>query len=683
MRAHVLLLASLAAGCGGGSRETPPKSPAVIAKTPRAAEPTEQLPPIGEVRSLESLVPATVSVALGLPSLDDVTAALLAGLAGDLARASVAERAGIDPEAFRLLLASSDGCVLLLRGEQERGAIVRVRDPAVADEVARLLALHQAGPDTWRRPRRYAGTGGVATLDRFAQAGVLVVTTDERLRASILERASGRGAAFARSRPEQSDPSELWLALDLAAFWSKPEVLAPGSRLEASLSPESFSLDFAQRGERVPRVGDVLAPGALVALGKLPEGALAGVGFSIRRLPPKTIRDVLTELGRTANEDWAELAERLLGEHAQRSLADLERALGDEVAIAVYGPGQAPGQARSETPRGDLAVVATIEARDPRVATQLVRAFQKATARPHAATARRPNGGRSVDVVAQDGRVFIVAGPSSFVPKLLKSALKPVRTLDATDAFRSSSAGMAEPVHARGFVDLAAVASLMPPEALQSPAPKSADTVRFGSLTFRPTDDGLAAVFRSPGRRDAAKGIGVLASAAVYGVRRYLTDAKVVEAKNTLGAIARSAVTAFEREQAPAPGAPITALSAAVHTLCETAQPVPAFVPKGARYQPRQIAGADFQSGTATAGWRCMKFEIAMPHAYQYEYRRGGPYKGPARGGPDAGPTGFEISAEGDLDGDGETSLFTIVGRIDAATDTVRLSEMFISDEHE
>jgi hypothetical protein len=34
-------------------------------------------------------------------------------------------------------------------------------------------------------------------------------------------------------------------------------------------------------------------------------------------------------------------------------------------------------------------------------------------------------------------------------------------------------------------------------------------------------------------------------------------------------------------------------------------------------------------------------------------YRIGGNYKGPARGDPDPGPNGFEVSAEGDLDGDG------------------------------
>ena len=44
--------------------------------------------------------------------------------------------------------------------------------------------------------------------------------------------------------------------------------------------------------------------------------------------------------------------------------------------------------------------------------------------------------------------------------------------------------------------------------------------------------------------------IGVLAALAIYGVRRYLASAKTSEAKNTIGAITRSAQAAYERENA-------------------------------------------------------------------------------------------------------------------------------------
>jgi hypothetical protein len=46
----------------------------------------------------------------------------------------------------------------------------------------------------------------------------------------------------------------------------------------------------------------------------------------------------------------------------------------------------------------------------------------------------------------------------------------------------------------------------------------------------------------------------------------------------------------------------------------------------------------------------------------------GGSYKSTARGLPDPGPGAVEVSAEGDLDGDGRTGLIVMVGKVDPAT---------------
>ena len=43
--------------------------------------------------------------------------------------------------------------------------------------------------------------------------------------------------------------------------------------------------------------------------------------------------------------------------------------------------------------------------------------------------------------------------------------------------------------------------------------------------------------------------VGVLAVLAVYGVRKYIANAKTAEAKNSLGQIGKDAVTAFEGER--------------------------------------------------------------------------------------------------------------------------------------
>ncbi len=166
---------------------------------------------------------------------------------------------------------------------------------------------------------------------------------------------------------------------------------------------------------------------------------------------------------------------------------------------------------------------------------------------------------------------------------------------------------------------------------------------------------------------------GIMPALGIYGVRRYLAASKSSEAKNTIGAISRGAMAAYERES-------LDVDAAVAHQLCKSAPAVPATVPSGMKYQPN--SGADYETGDATTGWRCLKFSMTQPHYYQYQYVQGGPYKGPKRGGPDPGPDGFEASAEGDLDGDGKTSLFTRTGKI--VNGRLRIdTQIFVSDEFE
>jgi hypothetical protein len=93
--------------------------------------------------------------------------------------------------------------------------------------------------------------------------------------------------------------------------------------------------------------------------------------------------------------------------------------------------------------------------------------------------------------------------------------------------------------------------------------------------------------------------------------------------------------------------------------LCESAQDVPAEVPGR--------AGATVHYEDWSAGWLCQGFSVDGPVYHRYSYRVRGGYKGPARGGPDPGPTGFELAAESDFDGDGMTGLITVTGHVDAS----------------
>jgi type IV pilus assembly protein PilA len=140
---------------------------------------------------------------------------------------------------------------------------------------------------------------------------------------------------------------------------------------------------------------------------------------------------------------------------------------------------------------------------------------------------------------------------------------------------------------------------------------------------------------------------GVFAVLAIYGVRKYIANAKRAEARNALGQIAKDAAMAFDRE--PASGA-------ALHRLCPSAsRSVPDSVVKVSAKKYLSSA-AEWQVDAARhAGFACLGFSMAAPQYYVYTYK--------AHGWGAAGD-GFEATAVGDLNGDGRTSLFKINGTV-------------------
>jgi type IV pilus assembly protein PilA len=173
--------------------------------------------------------------------------------------------------------------------------------------------------------------------------------------------------------------------------------------------------------------------------------------------------------------------------------------------------------------------------------------------------------------------------------------------------------------------------------------------------------------------------IGVLAALAIYGVRRYLASSKTAEAKNTIGAIARAGVAAYEREtysnELLGDG---NSSSSLMHQLCASSTGyTPSTVPGGKKYQPSTKDGTDFNSGDNTAGWKCLKFSLNEPIYYQYQY-----VTGTGSGLTGATANGFEVGAQGDLDANGNKSFF---GRgADVRNGQVVLStEIFIQNEYE
>jgi type IV pilus assembly protein PilA len=147
--------------------------------------------------------------------------------------------------------------------------------------------------------------------------------------------------------------------------------------------------------------------------------------------------------------------------------------------------------------------------------------------------------------------------------------------------------------------------------------------------------------------------VGILAVLAIYGVRKYLANAKTAEAKNSLGQIAKDSASAVEREKGTQAIIQPNSTSALMRSFCATAgNSIPSTVTMVAA-QKYQSAATEWASGDAVTGWNCLKFSLEEPQYYMYSY---------ASSNTSATSGAFVATANGDLNGDGNTSTFTVSG---------------------
>ncbi len=155
--------------------------------------------------------------------------------------------------------------------------------------------------------------------------------------------------------------------------------------------------------------------------------------------------------------------------------------------------------------------------------------------------------------------------------------------------------------------------------------------------------------------------VGILAVLAIYGVRKYLANAKTAEARNSLGQVAKDQAAEYEKESMQstvlAPGS-TAALSRA---LCgsEPGNPIPALTSiNGAKYQSN-VSDWNKGSGSSTqapSGFACLKFTMDAPQYYAYSFT--------SSGTTGAAKDSFTATANGDLNGDKVYSTFSITGAI-------------------
>lgn len=149
--------------------------------------------------------------------------------------------------------------------------------------------------------------------------------------------------------------------------------------------------------------------------------------------------------------------------------------------------------------------------------------------------------------------------------------------------------------------------------------------------------------------------IGVLAALAIYGVNRYVANAKTTEARSAVARIAKDATTAYARPKMAGDVLAAGGSIAGANVLCISASatvPADAASIKGAKYQSSAAdwtpAGED-----ELTGWRCLQFSMTDPQMYMYNYTA-------------VAGTSFAATAQGDLDGDDELSTFEIDGAVQA-----------------
>jgi type IV pilus assembly protein PilA len=153
--------------------------------------------------------------------------------------------------------------------------------------------------------------------------------------------------------------------------------------------------------------------------------------------------------------------------------------------------------------------------------------------------------------------------------------------------------------------------------------------------------------------------VGILAVLAIYGVRKYLANAKTAEATNSLGQMGKDQAGEFEKESMAGAVLAQGGVAGLSRQLCPASG---ASIPAS----NTSIAGEKYQSATSewnadcskNAGFCCLKFSMDQPQYYMYTWISTG---GGAQG------NNFTAQANGDLNGDGILSTFQLMGAINTA----------------
>lgn len=671
-----MLLASIVA-CGGDPKppgESSNEAADLTSGSAVAERPTKPKVIPESIDDVLMAVPEMAPIVVTIPALTSTLPKELVDTALPLVIQEIASGSGVSEGTVRALIDGSEGAAVFATSDELGGdelpvaVVARFKEANPFEDLLKELALEEAAEGRYVLKRDAKGPLRTVHIAWLAKQRVALLSPKEASLQAALDTLMGQNASFKASPHAKTITKDKLFAYgDLHRLVKSPEAFANGSLALLTFGVEDTLLQYKQIGEKVPRLSTVLAPSSHDALAKLPGKPMLALDLSLARRPGKGLPDLFKELARATGTDLTSTADKSLKDLGL-SLADIDRALGDGLTLGIY----LPEGVMDPTKIGDQGTfLALLSVKDDAVVRKL---FDTAKAigakdKKFKFTANRVvvqvDATRQAIVEVQPGSVLLAFGSKVSGEKLVAAYKRGVGTLGEAPGFVEYKS-KASPSQMTVYVDYDQIMKSTG-QALPLTGADASD------LFLADSDQGLDISVRGGA---AIPIVGVMSAMAIYGVRRYLQSAKSSEAKNAVGAIARGAVGAFEREHIVG--------STAGHALCKTAQPVPADVPKGVKHATSTSPGKDFDTGDDTTGWKCLKFTMSTPIYYKYEYRVGGNYKCPSRGGVDPGPNGFEISAEGDLDGDGTTSLFCHTGVVDKATNAIKLgTQLFIVDEFE
>jgi hypothetical protein len=195
----------------------------------------------------------------------------------------------------------------------------------------------------------------------------------------------------------------------------------------------------------------------------------------------------------------------------------------------------------------------------------------------------------------------------------------------------------------RRFREFSALAKQQLSKSLESPDGRRYLAQLLDAMVIETQGTTVSATVDLPTAQAEDAFTGMISAIAIYGVQRYIANAKVAEARGNVATIA-ARLSKYVADQR-------------VKRFPKSAPRTPKDVPAGTKFKP------DAQTWSH-ASWKAIDFRLEAPHYYAYELES-------ARDGKRA-----TVRAHGDLDGDGVTSRFELSLEITAAGEVVLGPEM-------